>query len=451
MLNISSNTIRGNFENDKYSTLSRVEAKRTKKLLLRLLKWTFFLLFIVMMLPWSQNVRSYGNVTTLRPEQRPQTIHTFIDGRIEKWFVREGEIIQKGDTIAIIAEIKDNYLDDQLLERTQNQVELKRQSVEAYGKKIGAQERQLGALSDQQQLKLEQAKIKIAQGQLMMQNDSINLRAAEIDYATARLRYDRMDSLYQRGLKSLTDLEARNLTMQQAKAKEISARNNWQNSKTEYQRLYLDLTTIRAEYDTYYSKVLAEQLSASTDQFDAESMVNKLQNQYSNYKARRGYHCITAPQDGYVTEAFVNGLGESVKAGQKIVSIMPSSYDLAVEVYIDPIDLPLMHIGEKVQVQFDGWPAIVFSGWPKASIGTFSGEIYAIDQYIGANGKYRLLLRPLANEENWPSALRVGAGARAMIILNDVPIWYELWRKINGFPPDFYQPKNVKNVDVASK
>src|SRR3989338_3281584 len=247
MLNISSNTIRGNFENDKYSTLSRVEAKRTKKLLLRLLKWTFFLLFIVMMLPWSQNVRSYGNVTTLRPEQRPQTIHTFIDGRIEKWFVREGEIIQKGDTIAIIAEIKDNYLDDQLLERTQNQVELKRQSVEAYGKKIGAQERQLGALSDQQQLKLEQAKIKIAQGQLMMQNDSINLRAAEIDYATARLRYDRMDSLYQRGLKSLTDLEARNLTMQQAKAKEISARNNWQNSKTEYQPLYLDLTTIRAE------------------------------------------------------------------------------------------------------------------------------------------------------------------------------------------------------------
>ena len=41
---------------------------------------------------------------------------------------------------------------------------------------------------------------------------------------------------------------------------------------------------------------------------------------------------------------------------------MPADYDLAVETYVRPIDLPLVHIGERVRVQFDGWPPIVFSG-----------------------------------------------------------------------------------------
>jgi hypothetical protein len=29
--------------------------------------------------------------------------------------------------------------------------------------------------------------------------------------------------------------------------------------------------------------------------------------------------------------------------------------------------------------------------------------------------------------------------------MNDVPIWYELWRRVNGFPPDFYQPEEKQN------
>jgi hypothetical protein len=118
---------------------------------------------------------------------------------------------------------------------------------------------------------------------------------------------------------------------------------------------------------------------------------------------------------------------------------MPTNYDLGVEIYIEPIDLPLVKIGEKVRLQFDGWPAIVFSGWPNASHGTYGGEIYAIDQHISANGKYRILVQQDPNDHQWPDALRYGSGTSSMILLTDVPIWYELWRKINGFPPDYYK------------
>jgi hypothetical protein len=26
------------------------------------------------------------------------------------------------------------------------------------------------------------------------------------------------------------------------------------------------------------------------------------------------------------------------------------------------------------------------------------------------------------------------------MLLNDVPVWYEIWRQLNGFPPEYYEP-----------
>jgi multidrug resistance efflux pump len=446
MLNISNNSISERVKRDEITSLKYVESKVTRNLLLRILKWSFFLLLVVALLPWRQNIRSNGQVSTLRPEQRPQTIQSVIDGQIIAWQVQEGQQVKKGDTIAVLTEVKDAYLDVNLLDRTQDQLELKREAAQTYALKEGAQDQQLNALLSQQGLKLQQAELKLKQAALKVENDSISLKAAQIDYATAKERYRRMDSLYQRGLKSLTDLESRNLVLQKAQASLTGARNSWDASKMEYFRLRVDLSTLRAEYDTYYAKALSERLTTSTNRLDAESSIAKLENQYSNYRKRQEYHAIIAPQDAYITELFVNGLGETVKAGQKILSMMPSDYDLAVEVYVDPIDLPLMHVGEKVRLQFDGWPAIVFSGWPDMNIGTYSAEIYAIDQFINAEGKYRILLRPDAQDVPWPNALRVGSGASAMILLREVPIWYELWRKANGFPPEFYSPK-TKNYE----
>jgi hypothetical protein len=126
---------------------------------------------------------------------------------------------------------------------------------------------------------------------------------------------------------------------------------------------------------------------------------------------------------------------------------MPINIDIAVETFVEPLDLPLMHKGENVQIQFDGWPAIVFSGWPNTSFGTFTGEVVAIENFISPNGKYRVLIAPAKGTPEWPEALRAGAGAETFALLEDVPVWYEIWRQLNGFPPNYYQP----NGNTASK
>ena len=218
----------------------------------------------------------------------------------------------------------------------------------------------------------------------------------------------------------------------------MASKNELINSKVEINR-------ISAEYAEKGSKAQSDQYTAMSSQYDTEAQVNKLENQYANYQIRNGLYYIKAPQDGYVNRAIQSGLGETIKEGTQIVSIMPAKYDLAVETYIAANDLPLIHKGEKVSVWFDGWPTIVFSGWPNMSYGTFGGKIVAIENFISPNGKFRVLIAPDETTQPWPTQISIGSGAQTLALLKNVPIWFEIWRTLNGFPPNYYQPVAEKS------
>ena len=122
-----------------------------------------------------------------------------------------------------------------------------------------------------------------------------------------------------------------------------------------------------------------------------------------------------------------------------IVEIVPNNIQYAIELFVEPMDLPLIDKGQKVRFVFDGFPAIVFSGWPNNSYGTFGGIVTAVETSVSINGKFRVLVAEDVNDKPWPKLLRMGGGANGIALLKDVPIYYELWRNINGFPPEYYQ------------
>ena len=126
---------------------------------------------------------------------------------------------------------------------------------------------------------------------------------------------------------------------------------------------------------------------------------------------------------------------------------MPTRVDYAVEMFVEPMDLPLINVGQSVRFTFDGYPAIVFSGWPDGSYGTFAGKVVSFENTIGENGLFRVLVAEDNTIKKWPQQLKIGAGSRAILLLNDVPICYELWRNINGFPVEFYIPKKKDKKD----
>ncbi|NNL81939.1 MAG: HlyD family efflux transporter periplasmic adaptor subunit [Winogradskyella sp.] len=396
---------------------------------------------VVLFLPWTQNITGRGLVTTLTPGQRPQTIQSPIPGRIEKWFVREGDFVAKGDTIIQISEVKSEYFDPNLVQRTAQQRDAKAQSAVSYESKVKALDRQIVALKNERRLKLEQAQNKLLQAKLKVQSDSIDFEAAKTNIEIAKRQYDRTLALEQEGFKATRDVEDKRVKLQETQAKLISQENKLLASKNEIINARVEISRVDASYSDKISKAQSDKYTAISSQLDTEAQVTKLENEFSNYSIRNGLLYVTAPQDGYINKAIKAGLGETFKEGEALVGIMPAKVDLAVETFVRPIDLPLVNIGAKVRVQFDGWPAIIFSGWPNVSYGTYGAKVVAIENFISPNGRFRVLLAPDESDHAWPKDIRAGSGAYTMALLEDVPIWFELWRQLNGFPPNYYQPE----------
>ena len=441
MLNISHNQLNKSVDLTKSKSGKRVFHTRYYKYFNRFLGAFAVVGFIILFLPWTQNITGRGNVTTLTPDQRPQSIQSPIPGRIENWFVREGDYVEKGDTIMQISEIKSEYFDPNLVERTGQQRDAKQQSVGSYGEKVKALNRQIAALSNERELKLQQSRNKLLQSKLKVQSDSIDFVVSKTNKQIAQRQFDRTVTLQEEGFKATRDVENKRLKLQETEAKLISQENKLLVSENEVLNAQVEISRVSAAYADKISKAQSDKYTAQSSQFDTEAQVSKLDNQYSNYQMRNNLLFIKAPYNGFINKAIRGGVGQTFKEGEALVGMMPSKVDLAVETFVAPIDLPLLHIGEKVRVQFDGWPAIVFSGWPNISYGTYGAKVVAIENFISANGRFRVLLAPDEEDHKWPKDVRVGSGTFTMALLEDVPIWFELWRQLNGFPPNYYQPE----------
>jgi multidrug resistance efflux pump len=446
MLNISDNNKHATAHLDRFKTVKGLTSRPYYKILNRLITIIAIVAFVILFLPWTQNISGKGAVTTIKPNQRPQSIQSVISGRIEKWYVQEGDYVKTGDTILFISEIKEDYMDPNLVQNTKNQLDAKNQALNSYSSKYGALASQIKSIQSEKGLKLEQAENKLKQARFKVKSDSIDLVAVKTQLKIANTQFNRAVQLNSEGLKALTDVEEKRLKQQEVEAKIITQENKLLTTQNELLNAKVELNRIVAEYNEKVAKAESDQFTALSNQYDTEAQVNKLKNQYANYSIRNGMYYIKAAQNGYINRALQAGIGETIKEGTPIATVMPSEYDIAVETFVNPLDLPLIKKGEKIRIWFDGWPTIVFSGWPDMSYGTFGGKIIAIEQFISDNGKFRVLIAPDPEEAAWPKQLSIGSGAQTIALLNTVPVWFELWRTLNGFPPDYYEA-----TDKASK
>lgn len=442
-------------DNEKYSfvkndceelnSVSNIYVKKYSKAIKYLLLGLGISILIVLFMPWTQSVESYGKVTTLNPENRPQTITSRIGGRIEKWYINEGQFVRKNDTIAFISEIKDDYIDPQLINRSEQQIKAKETTLESYEQKVNAVNAQIDALNKTLLLKMEQARNKIIQSKIKVSTDSIEAQSASNNYKTAEEQLKRYEELLSKGVISKTDLENRRVKVQEALAKKTSADNKFISTKNELLNAEIDLNTVQQDYQEKLMKAESDKFSALSALYEGEGSLTKLQNQLANYSIRKGFYYVLAPQDGYITKTYVQGIGEIIKEGSALCSIVPEIAEQAVEMFVNPIDLPLIQKGQTIQLVFDGWPAFVFSGWPGVSYGTYKAEIVAFDKVLSDNGKFRILAKNVG--EPWPDAIQIGSGVQGFALLNNVPLIYELWRQANGFPPEFYVKSNTIKKD----
>lgn len=431
MLKISSKSVEKMMPQDRLYSLRSLDTPMAGKILVSWLLGLGLIFLIILFLPWQQNIRGKGKVTALSPSNRPQTIETVIAGRIQNWNVQEGQFVNKGDTITIISEVKEKYFDPQMLNRLREVIQSKENSLESKDQKAQALKRQITALQNGMRNKIDQTEAK--------------LDAEKVRFDNAKNQYERNKKLFEAGNIPLTKFQDIEYKYQGAEADFVNAE--------------IEIDRAQAEYLDKINKAESDLNNTLAEQFETQADLAKLRNELTNMEIRSQQYFILAPQSGYVVKATQAGIGETIKEGDPVCTIMPQSEDVAVEMYVKAMDVPLISKGRKVRIEFDGFPALQFSGWPSVSVGSFGGVVEVIDFVNSKPGEFRILVVPDKADEKWPKQIRNGSGTQGWVMLDDVPVWYEIWRQLNGFPPSLYEEpldeflekEKEKNISESSK
>lgn len=379
-----------------------------------------------LLLPWQQSVQGTGELTALTPAGRAGSVQAIVGGAIAEWHVGEGDSVRSGQALVTLREVKEEYLDPAMRERYAEQLRAKEQSIVAKRAKLDAIEAQRAAIGATRDLAVASYANSVARY-------TAALDAALADSAVALDQLQRRERLTAEGLSSVNDLQAARLRYQQAVARTSEKRNELANGR-------IAQRSVHPEYGEKQSKADADRATTLAEVREAEAEVSKLRNAIGNLSERAARFVVRAPQDGIVVQATRAGIGEQVKAGDALISIQPARPRMAVAMRVRAMDVPLLRPGRAVRLQFDGWPALQLSGWPRAAVGTFGGIVSVIDQVGDANGAFRVLVTPDPSDEPWPPELRQGSGVIGWAMLDEVRLGYELWRLLNGFPQSLAAP-----------
>ena len=364
----------------------------------------------VFVMPWQQSVRGTGRVIAFNPLDRRVNIEAPVEGRVKRMYVVENQLVRRGDPIA---EIQDN--DPNLL------ANLRLQHDAAVARRAAAAQR----IEDLQQQVASQELAKVQAIDAAKQRVS----AEEFVYETNRINEARMSQLVETGDVSQRNYELSKLALDSSRANLAAA------------KAVLERTG--REYDATVSGINASRRSAEGDVASADRDMAIVDTQLG----KTAQQAVVAPRDGIVLSVSATE-GAYLKPGSSICVVIPDTDARFVEAWVDGMDMPLLAPREKladgttvpgssVRLQFEGWPAVQFVGWPSVAVGTFGGEVISVDATDDGAGRFRIVVAADAADEPWPGPrfLRQGVRAKAWVLLRHVPLWQELWRQLNGFPP----------------
>jgi len=444
------------------SALPSLRLARSSRLARQIGKAVLVLLVVgalfVAIAPWQQSVKGTGNVIAFAPSEREQTIEAPIKGRVVRLGdgIYENAFVTKGQLIAEIADIDAEYLfrleaklslsrfqvsaAEELLRANRGNLEAARTVVSSFESQVAAYQQ-----VKEQVVAAAESSVKAARNRVEAELEQLAEQRAAL--AQVEADYDRQKKLFEERIASeLKFQEAeRKLRESQAKVERSNALVRSAENELAAKQSERNAMEQKAQADIEYAfaalrKAIGDVAKAESDVAKAQADVNKAEQDLLETQtrfARQQNQSILAPFDGFVTRIAPNQNTRILKEGDPICVIVPDTADRAVQVWLKGIDAPLVQPGRHVRLQFEGWPAMQFAGWPSVAVGTFGGEVVSVDAIDDGQGRFRILVRPDSTDRPWPSErfLRQGVRANGWVILEQVPLWYEIWRIMNGFPP----------------
>ena len=446
------------YEEERFPALRLARVARFVRKMGRWLLCLILLLSIAMLFaPWQQSIRGEGAVVAFDPFERPQSVQAPVKGRIaergegvaENAYVKKGQLLfriedqdpmylsrleQQVSYATIELERAVNRLEQSegLLENNKRIVEFTNDELEAMRY---ARDEMVGALDRF----VEQAVNKLSAQQSKLVGAQAKLWQAEADY-------NRKKKLFEEGIESELKAQESEQKFRNAEAEVQIAKQEVENARNGVEGKKREREAKRQDLQAKINKVISQLEKAKAEVGKAEININKTKEEINQKRTKlvdqeRKYAVqqtqdVYAPLDGYIMNLTVFQTSSIVKQGAELCRIVPRTENPAVQVWVSGNDQPLISPGRHVRLQFEGWPAVQFSGWPSVAVGTFGGEVALVDPTDDGSGKFRVVVIPDETDEPWPEHpfLRQGGRANAWVLLDQVSLGFEVWRRMNGFP-----------------
>ncbi|WP_231742049.1 HlyD family secretion protein [Stieleria varia] len=409
---------------------------RTGGLIRKCARLTFITLFFAIIglvfVPWRQTAPGIGAVVALDPQKRPQPVMSPSKGVVSyvKPGLREGSYVEENDLLLRLTPFASegvSQIDTQIVAMESKEAAAK-SSLEVAEQGVTLQENSGAAMAlslkqdyEAAKRKWDQAKDEVAAAQAELQDKRNQLRIAE--------------RVVSQGLISREELFSKQQAVESQFAKVSKAENA-------VEELWATLLSKEEEIQSKLHEIDLKNQMANQKVLEALQKLNTVEKEIVDLRTKRNEMDrleVRAPRSGYIQQWFGVAGSDTVKEGDQLFVIVPDTDELAVEMKVSGNDMPLIKEGDRVRLQFEGWPAVQFVGWPSVAVGTFGGKVNRVFPTDDGKGNFRVVVTPdnhFPREDGWPDGryLRQGVRANGWVLLKQVPLGYEIWRQLNGFP-----------------
>ena len=419
---------------DDFPAMQMVRTGRLVRVVARLTFASLVLSIVAMIfVPWRQTAKGTGTVVALDPQERPQPVRSPSKGVVSyvKEGLREGSFVEEGELVLRLTPFAADgvsQLETQIV-ATESKEAAAMSSLEVAKQAALLQTSSGKSLAESLKQDYEAAKQKWEQSK-----NEVTSLIAELQDKQNQLRV--AEEVSQKGLVSREEVFSKRRAVESAKAKVLKAENG-------VQEYYAALLSKEEEIESKRQDIDIKNRTANQKVLEAMQKINTIEKDIIDLRNKRGELDrleIRAPRSGRIQQWFGLEGSDTIKEGDQLFTIVPDTTRLAVEMKVSGNDMPLIHEGDRVRIQFKGWPAVQFVGWPSVAIGTFGGKVNRVFPSDDGKGNFRVVVTPdnhFAREDGWPDDryLRQGVRANGWVLLKRVPLGYEIWRQLNGFPP----------------
>ena len=400
--------------------------------------WTFsafILIFfiIILFLPWRQSVQGEGELIAYHPGERVHFISATIDGFIDAFHVSENEHITKGMKLFTMVDLDKDYA-----KRVHSMRESLEQQYKNIEEEITVLDKNKANVIDQKGIRSKLFDTQTTQAEEKLKSLQMKRKAQLNSYEIELSNFKRIQQLYKEHIESKRNYER--------------AENSYISAKTKLEKIDIDievqkrhLTMITQEKSQFLKEI--ENTIRSIDNsilsaLNRLNVVQREQEQQLSHIARYEKSEVLAEKDGYAMRILKNDKNTYIKKGEPVIQFSPDVSERSVLLKISDFNMPLIKEGLTVRIRFHGWPVLHIPGWPIIRFGTFGGIIKKVDPILHEKGYYYAYIIEDPNEP-WPpqEQLRVGTSSTIWVALSNVPIWYQLWRLMNAFPPNMVIPE----------